>query len=342
MRVVSLVPGATETLAWLGAACDVVGCSHECETESDSGAAVVTRTRTALGAEPQLIDEAVRQAVAVGRPLIEVDHRAVIDLRPDVVVVQDLCGVCAAGQVKTGDGDVGWLAEIQARGARVVRWNGSTIDGVLDDIAALGAAVARERQTDAAVVGLRERMFRVTEHVNPFTDGPAVLFLEWTDPLYVGGHWTPQLIERAGGRHSLNPTRAREGTGAAVGPQMAERVAGRSVRVTAEVAAAVRPEALIVCPCGVPLESDVGGSAGTLTVEVCTRALLAQEWARELPAVRAGRVALVDGRRGFTRPGPGLVTALEFLVGWLNGLEELIPSDFAWRRWSDEKKAGQR
>jgi ABC-type Fe3+-hydroxamate transport system substrate-binding protein len=193
----------------------------------------------------------------------------------------------------------------------------------MDDMLRVGRAVGRERDAMHAVVALRERADRALEHVNPYVDGPIVGFMEWTDPIFVAGHWSVQLIERAGGRHPLNETVAKPGSGAAVGPQQAERVAGHSVAVTPEIFAAVRPEVLVIAPCGLTLEQAWAE----------TGKLAEQAWFRDLPAVRAGRVAVVDGNQMFNRPGPRLFDALEFLVGWLNGREDLIPDGFPWRAW---------
>lgn len=169
---------------------------------------------------------------------------------------------------------------------------------------------------------------------------PRVAFLEWTAPLFVGGHWTPQLIRMAGGSHPLNE--AREGGGA--GPSFAvEHAALREAD----------PDWVVVCPCGLDLatarrgvgdvvESDAR-RAGQLCLQqslslpfACRRELgpLAREpWWADLRAVRAGRVVLVDGHQMFNRPGPRLVDALAFLVGLLHErCRGLMPRDFPWER----------
>src|SRR5690606_6297571 len=140
------------------------------------------------------------------------------------------------------------------------------------------------------------------------------------------GHWTVQLIERAGGRHPLNETVARPDAGAAAGPQQGERVAGKSVRAPAEALAATRPEALVIAPCGLSVEQ---------TRRAVEADLRGQGWFEGLPAVRSGRVALVDGSRMFNRPGPRLAEAFEWLVGWLNGRPELIPEGFPWEEMGE-------
>jgi ABC-type Fe3+-hydroxamate transport system substrate-binding protein len=205
----------------------------------------------------------------------------------------------------------------------VISLNPATIEGVLDDHLAVGAAVGMERDAEACVGRLRERLFRAEEFVTPFVDGPGVAFLEWTDPLFIAGHWTPQLIERAGASHPLNPTAPLEGAGAAAGPVgQSLRVAGKSVAVPHDVLVATRPDVLVVCPCGLSLAD----------AQRETSLLAAHAWWNELPAVRTGRVAVVDGNQMFNRPGPRLVDAFEFLVGYLNDRPELIPVSFPWAR----------
>jgi iron complex transport system substrate-binding protein len=183
--------------------------------------------------------------------------------------------------------------------------------------------VGLERSAEAETVALRERFYRAQEFVNPYEEGPIVAFLEWTDPLFIGGHWTVQMIERAGGRHPLNPTVPDERAGAAAGPQQAYRRAGKSIRIPPEALLATRPDALIICPCGIGLPG----------VRDMTADLAKKDWWPELPAGRSGRVALVDGNQMFNRPGPRLADAFEWLVGWLQERPEVIPAGFPWEPW---------
>jgi ABC-type Fe3+-hydroxamate transport system substrate-binding protein len=201
---------------------------------------------------------------------------------------------------------------------------------VLDDVMTVAEAIGLGAAGERAMVELRRRLFEVTEYVNPFADGPSAAFLEWPDPLFVGGHWTPQLIERAGARHPLNATHPVPGAGAAAGPQSAGRVAGKSMTVTPESLVASAPEYLIIAPCGVAL-ADVRRAAAMLRDT---------PWWEELPAVQRARrgeprIALVDGHAMFNRPGPRLVDAQEFLVGFFEGRPELIPPGFPWELFAD-------
>jgi ABC-type Fe3+-hydroxamate transport system substrate-binding protein len=315
MRVVSLLPSATEHLFFVGGGGALVGRSHECDFPPGIEAVpALTAARTNPADTPDRIDQMVREQLEGGGSLYTLNADLLARLQPDLILTQDLCEVCSI-DVRT----VRRVVSGMSPQPRILSLNPGTFEEVLDDALRIGEAVGRPREAAQAVVGLRERFFRAAEFVNPYQDGPSVAFLEWTDPLFVGGHWTPQLIERAGGRHPLNPTVAAEGAGAAAGPA-GDRRAGKSIRVSFETLVASRPERVVICPCGVGLERG----------RAMARDLAAQDWWAELPAVRAGQVALVDGNHMFSRPGPRLVDAFEWLVGWLNGRPELIPAGFPW------------
>lgn len=332
MRVVSLLPSATEMLAAVlleaggsavsarGAAgvVDLVGRSHECDWPvgvRELPALTASRTH---GTDPAEIDRQVRERMASGDDsLYTLDAEGLAALHPDVILTQDLCEVCSI--------DVAAVRRAAARltpPPRVVSFNPTTIEGVLDDVLTVARKIGLEELGVSLLVKLRQRLFAAADHVPAFFGGPTVAFLEWTDPLFAGGHWTPQLIERAGGVHTLNPTVPLAGAGAGEGSAgQSQRAAGKSVRVPVEVLVASRPEVVIVCPCGVRLEEALRQ----------TRALADKAWWQELPAVRSGRVAVVDGNEMFNRPGPRLVDAFEFLVGFLNDRPEVIPPGFPWR-----------
>lgn len=315
-RIISLLPSATESLCAIGAGHLLVGRSHECDYPPEiSHLPILTSQSISPNLDPVSIDAKVREQLSSGQSLYAVNEQLLRDLKPDLILTQDLCEVCSIdlATVRRIAGNLHPRPEI-------LSLNPQTFEGVLDDIYAIGRAVGFERQSVETVARLRERMFAASEFVNAFEDGPNVVFLEWTDPLFVGGHWTPQLIERAGARHPLNAPVPKQNTGAAAGPQMAERVAGKSIRVSHEVIEALNPDALIISPCGISLPHT----------RDCAAALARQSWFQNLQAFRTNRIALVDGNQMFNRPGPRLVDAFEFLVGWLNRRPELIPQGFPW------------
>ncbi len=316
MRIVSLLPSATEALCHIGGGQDLVGRSHECDHPADiAHLPVLTGQRTPEASSAE-IDESVSASLASGTSLYHLDEDALRELAADLILTQDLCDVCSIDLAA-----VRRVASSMAPEPAVLSLNPGGLEDVYDDLVRIGEATGRVREAQHAVVGLRERFHRAADHTNPYADAVNTLFLEWADPPYVGGHWTPQLIERAGGSHPLNPTEALPGSGAGAGAHAAHRVAGKSVRVETSAIVESRPQAVVLCPCGFTLER----------VEQEYELLSQHEWFRALPAFETGRIALVDGNEMFNRPGPRLIDAFEWLVGWLNDVPNLIPEGFPWR-----------
>ena len=301
MRVVSLLPSATEILCRIGGEDLLVGRSHECDWPPQiKDRPILTGQRTpspiGIGASAQ-IDQSVRASLGAGQSLYTVDEQQLRDLRPDVILTQDLCDVCSI-DLQT----VRAIAGTMNPAPIIVSLDPKSIWDVLDDCLKVGETIGRSHQAAQAMVELREGWWTAVDHVNPFIEGPEVLFLEWMDPQFVGGHWTPQMIVAAGARHSLNPAGA------------------KSRVVTAEEIIESSPQRIIVCPCGYGLSS--------IRAEMQT--LRNQKWWPLLPANLDGhgRVALVDGNQMFNRPGPRLVDAFRWLTGWINDRPELIPDGF--------------
>ena len=325
MRIVSLIPSGTEMLGAIGALHQLVGRSHECDFPDAVGqlpalTAQKTRFDPDAGAGARQIDAQVRASIGEGKSLYVLDEQLFTDLVPDLVVTQDLCSVCAIDSAC-----VQRLIDQLPNRPQLIELRAQTVEEILDEMLMLGRVIGLEDNAVHAVVDLKQRMDRAQEHINPYVDGPVVGFMEWTDPVFVAGHWTVQLIERAGGQHPMNPTVILPGSGAAVGPQQAQRVAGHSIAVSPEDFAGSRPEHLVIAPCGLSLEQSRAEAE---------RLYRSCDWFRELPAVRNHRVAVVDGNQMFNRPGPRVVDAQEFLVGWLNECTHLIPADFPWIPWT--------
>ena len=265
-------------------------------------------------ADSAAIDAAVRAAIAAGESLYRLDEATFRDLHPQVILTQDLCEVCSI-DLRT----VERVARDLPGPPRVVNLNPTSLWQVLDDLLRVGDAIGRPDAARAAATALRDRAWTAAEQAVPFVDGPSVLFLEWTEPPFVGGHWTPELIAMAGGRHPLNAAGA------------------KSRAATPDEIAASAPDRVVVAPCGFPLPA----------VREAVRALDGVAWWEALEPVhavraaaargqRCDRVMLVDGNQMFNRPGPRLVDALEWLVGWLNERPERIPAGFPAEAWRPE------
>lgn len=299
MRIVSLLPAATEMLGAIGSLDLLVGRSHECDHPPGvARVAALTAQRIDSSGASAAIDAAVRQHLASGAGLYVLDEARLAALRPDVILTQDLCAVCSIDRRR-----VERLADSLRPRPEILAFNPTSLEGVFDDMLRLGEAIGRSGDAERAVVALRERYFAARDCVNAYESGPVVALLEWLDPLFVGGHWTPQLIHAAGAQHPLNEP-------------------GKPSRVIApDELTACDPEHLIIAPCGAGLEWTMRELAP----------LREKRWWRDLRAVRDGRVALVDGSAMFNRPGPRLVDALCWLVGHLHKRARLIPRDFPWR-----------
>lgn len=330
MRIVSLIPSGTEIVALLGASDALVGRSHECDhppgiTDRPALTAQTTRYDPGSGADARSVDAQVAGALGSGQSLYTIDETRLAELRPDVIITQDLCSVCSIDL-----DSVRRVAERLDPQPVIISLNPRSVEDILDDIYRVGEAIGMGERAMHEVVRLRQRMDRAEEHINPYDDGPVCGFMEWTDPIYIAGHWNVQLIERAGARHPLNETVIKAGSGAAVGPQQAERVAGHSIAVPSEIFAATQPRYLVIAPCGLTLDQ------ARHETETLYRN---HAWFRDLPAVRQRRVAVVDGNQMFNRPGPRVADALAFMVAFLNDRPQLIPNGFPYERWSPPSSA---
>jgi len=285
MRIVSLVPSATEMLFALGVGSDVIAVTHECDYPP-AARELPKITRDVL--PPRLsaaqIDAAVKERTLAGQSIYELDTETLHDLRPDLIVTQALCSVCAVSY-----DDVRAVAEDIDSHPRVIALDPHTVGEVLGDAGTLAQATD---QRDAAVELVRDAAARI-DRVRVATrrvKRPRVAALEWLDPPFAAGHWTPQLIEYAGGEDVL---------GFAGEPS--------EERSWAEVAA-VQPDVVIVMPCG-------------YDAEIAHRE--AEMHRDQLGDLGAGEVVAVDAASYFSRPGPRLVDGLELLAHVLH--PELFP-----------------
>jgi iron complex transport system substrate-binding protein len=276
MRIVSLVPSATEMLFALGLGGEVTAVTHECDHPPEARELPrVTRDVIGPGLGPAEIDRAVRELTEEGRAIYELDEDRLARLQPDLIVTQALCAVCAVSY-----DDVQAVAERLESRPRVLSLDPHTLGEVLGDVRTLAEATdARDAGVDL-VQDAASRIDRVRLAVR--AQPPVrVAALEWLDPVYVAGHWTPQLVDYAGGIDVLG-----------MPGEHSER------RGWDEVAAA-RPEVVVVMPCGYDAERA---------------AEEAYDYADELDGLGARRVVAVDASAYFSRPGPRLIDGLELLA----------------------------
>jgi iron complex transport system substrate-binding protein len=268
MRVVSLLPGATEMVAALGRLDALVGVTHECD-HPPQVASLERVTRRGTG--------------AAGTPLFEMFEDRIRALRPDLIVTQALCEVCAVIE-----GDVRTLAARLDPVPRIVTCAGTDLDGVFDDLRRVAEALGAGDECDEIVAGATVRMRRVHETLKAAgAPRPRAAVIEWGEPVYAAGHWMPGMVRRAGGVDVL----------AAPG--------AHSVPVGVERVRAADPDILIFAPCGYDLPRAAAEGE---------RILAAAEWAW----ARDRRVFAIDANAFTSRPGPRLVDGIEILARLFN------------------------
>jgi iron complex transport system substrate-binding protein len=282
MKICSLLPSGTEILFALGLGDQVVGVSHECDFPAEARSKpVLIKSRISHTESAAAIDRQVREFLERGESLYSVDFELLRAIEPDIIVTQDLCHVCAA----TPDDLGAALAHLQ-RQPRVVTLNPHSLSDVCADIRTVGEVTGRGEQANAVVAEFERGIANVERSVAGL-DRPRVLCLEWLDPPYVAGHWVPEMVERAGGVDVLG------------------HQGKPSFRVDWETVLAARPEVVVIMPCGYSLAA----------AETEFRNLpLPRGW-RDLPAVRDGRVFIVEASGYFSRPGPRLAAGLAILAG---------------------------
>jgi len=276
MRIVSLVPHATELLFALGLGPEVVAVTHECDyppavTEIER----VTRDVLPAGLSAAEIDATVRERTSRGEAIYELDDEALMALHPDLIVTQALCPVCAVSYDEVAE-----LAERMPSRPQVLSLDPHTLNECLGDVQTVAQATARRERGEELVGELTARIDCIKRAVHGRMR-PRVVALEWLDPIYIAGHWTPELIELAGGQDILGFPGAPSAT------------------VSWEAVAAAEPEVVVVMPCGY--------DAPRAHSEALT-------YVSELAALSAERVVAVNASAYFSRPGPRLVDGLELLA----------------------------
>ena len=291
MRICSLLPAATEILYALGLGDSIVAVSSECDYPPEAqGKPVVVESRVDTTANAAEIDRQVRDLSARGESLYWIDQEKFLEIRPDLIITQKLCGVCAATPADLGP----ILASLPVE-PRVIVLHPHSLDGVWEEIRRIGTVTGRAKESEALVGELERRMGAVDERVALSDSRPVMLCLEWIDPPFAAGHWVPEMVARAGGFDVMG------------------KPSEPSFRLDWERVVRSGAELLVVMPCGYGLEQ---------TVKEVHELSLPKGW-EALPAVQVSRVYAVDANSYFSRPGPRLVTGIEILAHLLH--PELAP-----------------
>lgn len=283
MKIVTLLPSATEIVAALVPLDQIVAVSHECDypvgVESKPH---ITSSIIPEGLAAVEIDAAVTKAVEEGRAIYQVNGDLLAQLQPDLIVTQGLCDVCAVN-VDTVQETLVFLPDALPAGTQIVSLTGQTIAGVLRDIEQVGEAVGQSAKAAELVGQLRDRWHNLETSIP--TQKPKVLMLEWPEPPFFGGHWVPEMVEVAGGIDALGQ------------PGM------NSGRCTWEQIADADPDVIVTIACGQNLAQN-----WDLTEKLCD----VPEF-MALRAVRSQDVWVVDANSYFSRPGPRLVAGASLL-----------------------------
>jgi len=287
MRIVSLLPSATEIVCALGLSRQLVGVTHECDYPAEARSKpVMTRpTLDLVGASNATIDRRVRAAVESGAPLYEIDEAALRRAKPDLILTQELCHVCAPSYATVQE-----LARAISPDITVLSLEPTSIEGIFNSITAVGAMTETERRAISLLGRLRGRLGRIEQKVDKARAAGhrplRVVGLEWLDPPMAVGHWVPEQVRRAGGWDLLG----RDGEPA--------------VRTTWKDIRDVEPDMLLLMPCGF----DLAG-----TIREFGRMRKPKAWA-DIVAVQRQNVIALDGSAYFSRPGPRVIDGIALLA----------------------------
>lgn len=276
MRIASLVPSSTEMLFALGFGADVVAVTHECDFPTAARHLPhLSETVIPSGLSPSEIDAEVKRLVACGEPLYRLKAEVLEAAKPDLIIAQDVCAVCAVSY-----DDVLTIAARLPGNPPVLKQDPTSLAEVLDNAAEVAEAAGRPEAGVALKADLERRIALVRETVDGL-ERRSVLALEWLDPPFTGGHWVPEMIEIAGGSDLVGE------------PEH------KSVETDWESLQGLNPSLVVVMPCGF----DAKQAADQ-----------ARDYAVRLSSLDPERVVAVDAAASFSRPGPRLVDGIELLT----------------------------
>jgi len=296
-RIVSLLPSATEIVCALGLADALVGVTHECDFPAEAVAGKPRLTRSRVSHETMSsreIDHAVRSQLDGHGSIYDLDEGLLRELRPDLIITQELCEVCAVSY-KT----VWQAARLLEGDVKVISLEPHDIQDIFANVRAVGGLSGRAAEADALVSELAVRLDALAVLLTEVERRPRTLVLEWLEPPFAPGHWVPGQVALAGGDASFG------------------HAGGKSRTTTPEEIAEYAPEVVVLAPCGYYKED---------TLRALDSARLPRGWS-ELPAVREGQVWAVDATAYFSRPGPRVVEGAEILARVIHPDTFGAPSD---------------
>jgi len=300
-RIVSLLASGTELVCALGLGDKLVGRSHECDFPAwVTRLPAVSRPTFDISGSSRDIDQRVRERLASGAPLYEVDERLLLELAPDVVITQTHCEVCAVSPADLAHGLSPRLVREQ-----VVALSAGTVDGILRGFREVASVLGRPQEGEALVARVRDKLARLADRTRDLPR-PSVVCLEWIEPPFAMSNWGPELVDLAGGESLLAQPGAHSST------------------LPWDELVRADPDVLVVAPCGFGLERtlrEMPGLAGH------------PAWS-QLGAVRSRRVFVADGNLYFNRSGPSVFETPDILAEILH--PDLFSPEHegsAWRKW---------
>lgn len=277
LRILSLLPAATEMVYLLGLKKYLVGVSHECDYPS--GAKLKPKVTSSIvdnTMSSQMIDDRVKKTLHRGRGALHIKEDILEKLSPNLILTQELCEVCAIGfsEVKKAarmlDGDL-----------KIISLEPESVEDILENILLVGEATEKILEARLLVDSLKKRLKKLESSTYYLVSKrPKVLVIEWLDPIMVAGHWVPEMVERAGGKNLISNR------------------GSRSKIVTIDQIIASRPDILVISPCGFDIERT--RKEMSLVNKI-------------VKAVKPGKWRLIDGNAYMTRPGPRVIDGIEKL-----------------------------
>ena len=286
-RIVTLLPSATEIVCALGFGSELVGRSHECDFPAGVGRLpALTEPKFKVEGTSAEIDERVKRIVGDALSVYRVDAARLRELKPDVIVTQSQCEVCAVSESEVESAVAEWLGERP----KIVSLAPYALADVFEDMVRVGEALGDRRRGEDTVAKLRGRMDAIAEKADAVKTRPTFACIEWIDPMMSAGNWMPELVAMAGGTNLFG------------------KAGEHSPWMKMEELAAKDPEVIMISPCGFSMQRS-REELPTLTGN--------PRW-KDLRAIHDGKVFLADGNQYFNRPGPRIVESLEILAEMLH------------------------
>jgi iron complex transport system substrate-binding protein len=286
-KIISLLPAATEIVCALGLGDQLVGRSHECDYPATvRNLPVCSEARFIPGSDSQAIDKQVKEILSDALSIYVVDKELIRQLRPDVIITQNQCEVCAVSEKDVEDA----LKDLLDKDVKIISLSPNILSDIVDDIRRIAERLGVSEKADILLEEMNDRIDLIRHKLKFIVQKPRVACIEWISPLMVAGNWTPELVQIAGGQSIL------------------AEAGKHSPFIDFENIKSENPEILIIMPCGFSVQR---------TLQEINLLLNLPGWA-DLNAVKNNKVFIADGNQYFNRSGPRIVDSIEILAEIIN------------------------